>query len=155
MPFTLAVQPFEVTKLTDLIDERVLEFIHAGFSHKKNLPWTILERREGGFARIPSKEEDTQPWTKFCRLLRSDGRDQFYSAKPLVKPVLADGPHHRLSPDRLGQVTVEGSKSTEPFERRPIGRRQGLHVSLGQPLIFRCESDGAGQRNVYFYLRFY
>jgi ligand-binding sensor protein len=70
MEFISNVQPFRINKLTDLINEEILELIQLGFVKQNNTPMTIIEKSGNDYLRIP-KREDSQPWTEYCKYLRS------------------------------------------------------------------------------------
>lgn len=64
------IEPFCISKLTDVIDHHVLELIQIGFSESLQAPMTIVMKEGDQYVRIPAYEYK-KSWTEFCKYLRS------------------------------------------------------------------------------------
>ncbi len=60
---------FCITKLTDVIDEEVLQIVQTGLSERERIPLTILEERDSEWYRI-GQVNSTQNYCDFCAYLR-------------------------------------------------------------------------------------
>ena len=75
MPEIEKIQPFRITKLTDVIDEEVLQMIQTGVSERLKVPVTIVEKRGREWNRI-DPVIPFQHFCDFCRYFRGESNSE-------------------------------------------------------------------------------